>query len=44
MAGAAYSHIAAGSAAKDIFPPFLLLALTMISWYTRPAERKVAAA
>lgn len=44
MAGAAYSHIVAGSPAKDIFPPFLLLALTAISWYTRPAERKVASA
>lgn len=44
MAGAAYSHIAAGSSAKDVFPPFLLLALTAISWYTRPADRKVVTA
>lgn len=44
MAGAAYSHLAAGSAFKDIFPPLLLLALTGISWYTRPAERRLATA
>jgi hypothetical protein len=40
MSGAAISHIAAGHAAGKIFPPLLLLALTMISWYFRPVDRK----
>lgn len=41
MAGALYSHIAAGSPATEIFPPLLLLVLTAISWYFRPAERRL---
>jgi uncharacterized membrane protein YphA (DoxX/SURF4 family) len=40
MSGAAYSHIALGHAIKEIFPPLLLLILTVVSWYFRPAERK----
>lgn len=40
MSGAAFSHIASGSINK-IFPCLLLLALTVISWYFRPADRKV---
>jgi uncharacterized membrane protein YphA (DoxX/SURF4 family) len=38
--GAMVSHIAAGDPVTSIFPALLLLALTMISWYFRPAERK----
>ena len=41
MSGALYSHIVSGSHMNEIFPPVLLLALTAISWYFRPAERKL---
>jgi hypothetical protein len=41
MTGALFSHAANGDAAKEFFGPSLLLALTMISWYFRPAERKI---
>lgn len=44
MSGAIFSHIASGSAASDIFPPVLLLVLTVVSWYFRPASRKPAMA
>lgn len=40
MSGAAFSHIAMGTV-KEIFPSLLLLALTIISWYFRPADRKI---
>ncbi|MDF2193373.1 DoxX family protein [Paraflavitalea sp. CAU 1676] len=43
MAGAIYSHIAAGNPG-GIFPPLLLLILTVVSWYFRPATRKLALA
>lgn len=42
MSGAIYSHIASGDAIKEIFPPLLLLVLTIISWYFRPANRKIS--
>ncbi|WDO14555.1 DoxX family protein [Flavobacterium sp. WW92] len=41
MTGAIYSHIASGDAVKELFPPLLLLVLTMVSWYFRPANRTV---
>ena len=41
MSGAAISHIAAGHSLGMILPPLLLLALTVISWYLRPADRKL---
>jgi hypothetical protein len=41
MSGAAVSHIAAGHSVGTVIPPLLLLALTGISWYLRPADRKV---
>jgi uncharacterized membrane protein YphA (DoxX/SURF4 family) len=41
MTGAAYSHIAAGDPPSKLFPSMLLLVLTFISWYLRPAERKI---
>lgn len=40
MSGAVFSHIASGSAAKDFFGPILLILLTIVSWYFRPAGRK----
>lgn len=39
--GAVYSHIAGGVDLSEIFPGLLLLALTIISWYFRPADRKI---
>ena len=41
MSGAIFSHIAAGDSAKEIFPALLLLILTVVSWYVRPADRKI---
>jgi uncharacterized membrane protein YphA (DoxX/SURF4 family) len=41
MSGALFSHIALGDEAKDFFGPVLLLVLTVVSWYFRPAGRKV---
>ncbi len=42
MSGAAFSHVVSGSPLSEIFPSLLLLVLTVVSWYFRPAERKVA--
>ncbi|MFI5194370.1 MAG: DoxX family protein [Chitinophagales bacterium] len=39
MSGAILSHIASGTV-NEIFPSLLLLILTAISWYFRPADRK----
>lgn len=39
MSGAIVSHVASGDGARDIFGPALLLILTAISWYLRPADR-----
>lgn len=41
MSGAIFSHVVSGDAAIESFGPLLLLALTLISWYFRPADRKV---
>jgi hypothetical protein len=40
MSGAAISHIYLGHPVSEIFPSLLLLVLTILSWYFRPAERK----
>lgn len=40
MSGAVFSHFASGDGAKEYFGPILLLVLTVISWYYRPADRK----
>ncbi|RVU00902.1 DoxX family protein [Mucilaginibacter limnophilus] len=40
MSGAIFSHLFCHDGAKDIFGPVLLLMLTVISWYFRPANRK----
>jgi|SRR5687767_10062971 len=42
MSGAIFSHIALGDSIVDVFGPLLLLTLTVVSWYFRPAERKVS--
>jgi hypothetical protein len=41
MSGAIFSHLANGSDAKDLFGPILLLVLTAISWYYRPADKRL---
>ena len=41
MSGAIFSHIAAGDPVNEIFPSLLLLILTVVSWYFRPADRKI---
>ena len=41
MSGAVYSHIASAGVTGEIFPPLFLLVLTVLSWYLRPAERRV---
>ena len=42
MTGAVVSHLACGDGAKELFGPSLLIVLTVVSWYFRPADRKVA--
>jgi hypothetical protein len=42
MSGAVFSHIAVGDPAVDLFGPTLLIVLTVVSWYFRPADRKLA--
>jgi uncharacterized membrane protein YphA (DoxX/SURF4 family) len=41
MSGAVFSHIASGSAPAELFGPMLLIILTFVSWYFRPADRKI---
>ena len=43
MSGAVFSHIASGDSMTENVPAFLLLILTVISWYFRPADRKILA-
>jgi uncharacterized membrane protein YphA (DoxX/SURF4 family) len=43
MSGATLSRMAAGDSLSTIFPSLLLLLLTVVSWYFRPADRKVIA-
>lgn len=42
MSGAIVAHLAVGDGAKELFGPLLLLVLTVVSWYFRPAGRKLA--
>ena len=41
MTGAMFSHIASGDSVNEIWPSLLLLILTVISWYFRPADRRI---
>ncbi|PBQ30886.1 DoxX-like family protein [Sphingobacteriaceae bacterium] len=43
MSGALVSHLAMGDSAIELFGPSLLLVLTSVSWYFRPAERRLIA-
>lgn len=39
--GVIWSHAAAGSGFGEIFPGILLTALTVVSWWLRPASRRL---
>lgn len=41
MSGAVLSHAVSGDEAKEVFGPLLLLILTALSWYFRPADRRL---
>ncbi len=41
MSGAVISHLACEDGAKELFGPILLLILTAVSWYSRPAGRRM---
>lgn len=41
MSGAIFSHLAMGSPVVELFPALLLLVLTLISYYFRPADRRL---
>src|SRR5215467_14865520 len=43
MSGAVFSHIAVSDPAKELVPSLLLLTLSVVSWYFRPADRKIPA-
>ena len=44
MTGAICSHFASGDSVKEMLPALLLLILTILSWYFRPAERTIMSA
>ena len=41
MSGAVISHIASNDVSVQIIAPFLLAVFTLLSWYLRPADRKI---
>jgi uncharacterized membrane protein YphA (DoxX/SURF4 family) len=41
MSGAIFSHLASGDKAMEFFGPSLLIVLTILSWYFRPADRRI---
>lgn len=41
MSGAVISHIASGNITIQIIAPILLTIFTVLSWYLRPANRKI---
>lgn len=42
LVAALYAHITIGDPIADMIPALLLLALTTLSYYFRPADRKIA--
>lgn len=44
MCGALFSHIITGEPVREMLPSLLLLVLTFLSWYLRPAGRKIISA
>ena len=41
MSGAIFSHATSADPVVELFPSLLLLILTVVSWYFRPADRKI---
>jgi hypothetical protein len=41
MSGAVISHIASGNVSVQIIAPVVLAVFTILSWYLRPADRKL---
>jgi uncharacterized membrane protein YphA (DoxX/SURF4 family) len=41
MSGAFISHIVVGQAFAEAVPSLILMTVTVLSWYCRPAERKI---
>lgn len=41
LSGAFISHIAVGNKSMELFVPAFLLILTVLSWYFRPAGKKI---
>lgn len=41
MSGAAISHIIVSHSVNEAFPSVVLLVVTVVSWYFRPANRKI---
>lgn len=41
LTGAAYSHIAVDHAMVELVPSLLLLVMAVLSWYFRPADRRI---
>lgn len=41
MSGAAISHFAVGQSFTEAVPAVILLAVTVLSWYFRPSDRKI---
>lgn len=41
VTGAIYSHVSSGDPLADSFGPTLLLILIVVSWFFRPADRKL---
>ncbi|REC51016.1 DoxX family protein [Chryseobacterium piscium] len=41
MSGAAISHFAVGQSFIEALPALILLAVTVLSWYFRPSDRKI---
>ncbi len=41
VSGAIFSHLASGDSINKILPALLLLVLIVVSWYFRPADRKI---
>ncbi|MFN8415687.1 MAG: DoxX family protein [Cytophagaceae bacterium] len=39
--GALFTHLAIGDEPTELFGPSLLIVLTAVSWYFRPADRKL---
>lgn len=41
MSGALFSHLSIGDSIMELIPALVLLTMTVLSWYFRPANRKI---